>query len=146
MLRIRELRTEKGLTQEELGKLLNVQKAAVSKYERNLLEPSKSMLIKLSEIFDCSIDYIIGLSNIRNGATVSEEAYLYQANNKENTDDISKSLSRMKRQLMTSDTLMFDGQPATKEQVQAILNAIEMGEAYAKQRAKAKFTPKKYRK
>lgn len=66
MLRIKELRLEKGLSQEELGKFLNIQKSAISKYERGALEPNKTMLIKMSELFHCSIDYLLGLSDIRN--------------------------------------------------------------------------------
>ena len=116
MNKIKYLRTERGWTQERLGKELNVKGAAISKYE--------SESIPLTD------------ESIKN---------LYIKNTNED-NDISTTLDRMKKQLATSDSLMFDGQPATEEQVQAILNAIEMGEAYAKQRAKEKFTPKKYRK
>lgn len=66
MIRIKELRLEKGLSQEELGQFLNIQKSAISKYERGALEPNKTMLIKMSELFHCSVDYLLGLSDIRN--------------------------------------------------------------------------------
>ncbi|WP_053985273.1 helix-turn-helix domain-containing protein [Niameybacter massiliensis] len=65
-IRIKSLRIEKGLSQEELGSLLNIQKSAISKYERGALEPGKSMLIKMSSIFNCSVDYLLGLSSVRN--------------------------------------------------------------------------------
>lgn len=60
MNRIRELRTKKGITQTELGKILSVQKAAVSKYELGLTTPSPEILKKLSEYFNVSIDYLLG--------------------------------------------------------------------------------------
>lgn len=63
MSRLETLRKNKGMTQEELGKLLNVQKAAISKYERGIIEPNQDTLIKLSKIFNCSIDYIVGLTD-----------------------------------------------------------------------------------
>ncbi|MDA3733612.1 helix-turn-helix transcriptional regulator [Niameybacter massiliensis] len=66
MIRIKELRNEKGLSQEELGNFLNIQKSAISKYERGALEPNKTMLIKMSEFFNCSVDYLLGLSDVRN--------------------------------------------------------------------------------
>ena len=65
MNRIRSLREEKGWTQTELGKLLNVKDSAVSKYETEKIPLTAETLKLLSEIFDVSVDYIIGLSPIR---------------------------------------------------------------------------------
>ncbi len=62
MNRIKELRTVKHLTQEELGHILNVQKAAISKYENGRAEPSVDVLKKLSALFGVSSDYILGIS------------------------------------------------------------------------------------
>ncbi len=56
---IRKLRTEKGLTQEELGNILNVKKAAVSKYELGRAQPSPDILKKLSDFFGVSIDHLL---------------------------------------------------------------------------------------
>lgn len=63
MNRIKELRTSKHLTQEELGRILNVQKAAISKYENARAEPSVDVLKKLSSLFGVSSDYILGISS-----------------------------------------------------------------------------------
>lgn len=60
MNRIRELRNNKGITQTELGKILSVQKAAVSKYELGLTTPSPEISKKMSEYFNVSIDYLLG--------------------------------------------------------------------------------------
>lgn len=60
MNKIRELRTEKGLTQAELAEILGVNQTAVGKYERGELEPNIENLIKLSRFFEVSVDYIIG--------------------------------------------------------------------------------------
>ena len=57
---IKELRTEAGMTQEELGKLLNVQNAAVSKYESGKIPLTGETLLKLSKIFNVSTDYLLG--------------------------------------------------------------------------------------
>lgn len=65
MSRMKKLRKEKGLTQEELGKLLNVQDSAVAKYENGKIAITASTLVKLSEIFNVSVDYLLGLSNCR---------------------------------------------------------------------------------
>ena len=60
MNRIKELRKERDMTQEELGELLGVKRATVSKYENEQMAPSIDVLKKLSEIFSVSINYILG--------------------------------------------------------------------------------------
>ncbi|MGP1376397.1 MAG: LexA family protein [Bulleidia sp.] len=61
---IKKLREEKGLTQEQLGKLIGVQKSAVAKYERGLIQNLKRQTIeKLAEIFGVRPSYIMGLSD-----------------------------------------------------------------------------------
>lgn len=59
MSKIKDLRMARGWTQEELGKMLSVQKAAVSKYEREVATPSNEVLKKMSAIFHVSTDYLL---------------------------------------------------------------------------------------
>jgi len=59
MSKIRDLRSARGWTQEELGRMLNVQKAAVSKYEKGIASPSNEVLKKMSSIFNVSTDYLL---------------------------------------------------------------------------------------
>ena len=60
--RIKKLRKEKGLTQEQLGNLLGVKKSAIAKYENNRVENLKKDTIqKLSEIFDVPASYFLGI-------------------------------------------------------------------------------------
>lgn len=58
-----KLRKEAGLSQEELSAKLGVTQQTISKYERGIREPDLATLLKLSELFNCSIDYIIGKTN-----------------------------------------------------------------------------------
>ncbi len=60
MNRIKELRRARGMNQGELGRLLGVQKAAVSKYETEFVSPPAEVLLKLSKIFDVPVDYLLG--------------------------------------------------------------------------------------
>ena len=60
---IARLRKEKGLTQEQLGKMLNVSYQAISKWENDLAEPSLETIEKLAEIFDISLAEFFNLSN-----------------------------------------------------------------------------------
>ncbi|MFQ7001073.1 MAG: helix-turn-helix domain-containing protein [Clostridium sp.] len=62
--RIKFLRTEKGITQSELAKTLNIARSTLSQYESNQRTPSDDMKLKLSSIFNVSIDYLLGLTDI----------------------------------------------------------------------------------
>lgn len=57
---IKKLRLEKGLTQEELGELLGVKKAAIQKYESGHVQNLKQSTIRrLCEIFDKTPSYFV---------------------------------------------------------------------------------------
>ncbi|MBQ7923811.1 MAG: helix-turn-helix transcriptional regulator [Clostridia bacterium] len=62
--RLKELRIEKEISQQELGKLLNVSKMAVSHWEKGHSEPSISQLIILSNFFQVSVDYLVGKTDL----------------------------------------------------------------------------------
>ena len=86
--RIRALRTARGLTQEELGKLLGVKKAAVQKYENGSVENLKrATVLKLSEIFDVSPSYLMGFDEIDTAkAEKNDGVYLNLARTAQNLD------------------------------------------------------------
>ncbi len=64
MKRLRELREARHMSQQRLAIELNVTQAAVSKYEMGLSEPDIAMLKNISELFNVSVDYLIGNSDI----------------------------------------------------------------------------------
>lgn len=66
MNRIKTIREEHGLTQQELANKLDGAKSTVAMYENETRKPSLEILIKLSEIFNCSIDYILCKTDIKN--------------------------------------------------------------------------------
>lgn len=63
MNKIKELRELKKETQEELGKILNVSKATISKYENGSVEVSNETLIKLANHFEVTTDYLLGIDD-----------------------------------------------------------------------------------
>ena len=58
--KLKLLRYEKGLTQDDLGYVLNVTKSCISCYENGTRQPSVDMLISISVYFKVSIDYLVG--------------------------------------------------------------------------------------
>ena len=59
MNRIKYLREEFHFTQQELANKLECSKSVIGLYENETRKPSMEILIKLSEIFNCSIDYLL---------------------------------------------------------------------------------------
>lgn len=65
--RIRSLRKEKGLTQEQLAELLGLNaKSSIANYESGANSPSDEIKKKMCELFDCSMDYLMGKSAYKN--------------------------------------------------------------------------------
>lgn len=60
MNRLKQLREQRGMKQSELGKLLNVKDATISKYESGKIPLTGETLLSLSKIFNVSTDYILG--------------------------------------------------------------------------------------
>ncbi len=66
MNRIKQLREELGLTQQELADKIGGAKSTIAMYENESRKPSMEVLLSLSEIFNCSIDYLLGKTDVRN--------------------------------------------------------------------------------
>lgn len=65
MNRIKKLREEFNMTQQDLANKLQSSKSVIGLYENETRKPSMEILIKLSEIFGCSIDYLLGKTDVR---------------------------------------------------------------------------------
>lgn len=61
--RIKELRLERGLTQNDLAKILNTTQRSISKYETEYLDLNTNMIITLCTYFNVSADYLLGLTD-----------------------------------------------------------------------------------
>lgn len=61
--RLKELRKSKQITQKELAESIDLVKSSISAYEKDLKYPSIDVLIKLSNYFNVSCDYLLGLSD-----------------------------------------------------------------------------------
>lgn len=64
--RLKELRKEKKLSQEELGKVLNINLRTVAYYESGERTPSPETLSQMADLFEVSVDYLMGRTNISN--------------------------------------------------------------------------------
>ena len=61
--RLRELREEKGLSQEQLGLMFSISQTTIGKYEREQIEPNIELIKAFCRYFDVTADYLIGLED-----------------------------------------------------------------------------------
>jgi len=63
--RLRDLREDKDLTQIEIAKLLNMSQTGYSKYETGENDIPTTVLVTLSKLHKTSVDYLLGLTDVR---------------------------------------------------------------------------------
>lgn len=73
--RIAELRRKFGISQEKLAEELNVTQASISIYENRNNIPT-DILIKISQYFEVTVDYLLMLPSSERGASVEEDVVL----------------------------------------------------------------------
>jgi len=75
--RLRQLRREKGLTQSSLARYLGVSKQAISNYETRANTAPQDVMEHLADIFDVSLDYLMGRSDFQRASCVREHGDAY---------------------------------------------------------------------
>ena len=70
--RLKELRKEKGFTQKELAELIGFSYQNLQKYEKGIAKPLNKNLIKISDIFDVSVSYLLGETDVRKASSIYE--------------------------------------------------------------------------
>lgn len=98
--RLKLLREEKGLSQREIAKKLNIPPTTYGGYENNKREPNSEMLITLADFFNCSIDYLLGRSD-----TPINDAFLDRVD--EIDDDLLKQFGNLSRHLDFAKTAIL---------------------------------------
>nr|WP_302597785.1 helix-turn-helix transcriptional regulator [uncultured Cellulosilyticum sp.] len=133
--RLKELRKEHNLTQADLAQKLGVVRTAITNYETNRTMPDPAALNELANLFNVSIDYLLGNTNTpTDNLTVKEEK------------DIAKKLDELKEILESQSGLLFSGSEMDDETKEFLLASLERTIRQSKVLAKEKFTPNKYKK
>lgn len=133
--RLVSLRKEFGFTQKDLADKLNITAKAISFYELEQREPSEMVLIQIAEIFGVSTDYLLGRTNDR-----------HRPYHELGTKDIKEIDTLMKDLENQMDIgISFHGEPLDEQDREVLMQSIRTAIEINKQRAKEKYTPKKYR-
>lgn len=91
--RLRYLRKEKDITQEELSKLVTVSRAAIGRYENDERTPDYATLKSFADYFDVSTDYLLGRSNIKAPAPTTSALHRTDGYGKNLPEEAQKELA-----------------------------------------------------
>ncbi len=79
-VRLKQLRLDKQLRQEQVARLVGISKGAISAYETDIRQPSYDVLIRLANLYRVSVDYLLGRTDDRtldiSGLTTHEAAMI----------------------------------------------------------------------
>lgn len=79
-VRLKQLRLDKQLRQEQVARLVGVSKGAIGAYETDIRQPSYEVLIRLANLYRVSVDYLLGRTDDRtidiSGLTAHEVAMI----------------------------------------------------------------------
>ncbi|MDR4190073.1 XRE family transcriptional regulator [Bacillus pseudomycoides] len=139
--RLKEARKMRKLTQQGLADKVNATKGTISNYENGHSTPSNEMLKDLANILGVTTDYLLGRDDELGPSNQLPEL------TKKDTRDIARDLEKTLEDLENSeDALMFDGEPIDEHTREMIRISLENSMRMAKELAKQKFTPNKYKK
>lgn len=93
--RLKKLRKEKEISQEDFAKQLGVSRSSVGNYETNQNMPTAEILTKIASILDCSIDYILCKTDVRNHEEINiDEADIAFASGVKGLNETNKMIIR----------------------------------------------------
>ncbi|AGF56417.1 transcriptional regulator with XRE-family HTH domain [Clostridium saccharoperbutylacetonicum] len=149
--KIKKLRKQKGLTQQELSEIIGISRSTIGMVEKNLQGTGNETLKKLADFFDVTIDYL--LSENENNDSIkleADEAHHSNINgiklNKKDMRDIEKTVEATISELEKQDSLMLSGNPVDDADWELIKSAIRNGIEYAKRINKDKYASIKHKK
>lgn len=129
--KLKQLRTEKNLTQEEVATAVGVSRRTYVSYEQEGRYPRDRKLYgKLAEVFGCDPNYLM----------TEDEVFIAEA-----SDQYGARGKRQAEQLVAELSGMFAGGELSESDKDAVMIALQKAYFDCKQDNK-KYTPKKYRK
>ena len=72
-MRLKKIRTNKGLTQTEVANNLKISQQAYANYETGKRQPDQEMLAKIADYFDVSVDYLLGRIDTPKPSSLDEQ-------------------------------------------------------------------------
>ena len=100
MKNLKEMRKEAGYTQATMATLLHISQQTYSDYENGKTFPDETVLIKIADTLDVSIDYLLGRTDDL-GAPLSGDVPQYSAEEQKLIEDYRGLAPRLKQMLQS---------------------------------------------
>ncbi|MCI5942948.1 MAG: helix-turn-helix transcriptional regulator [Ligilactobacillus animalis] len=111
-IRLKELRNQKNMTQDELGKVLNVSGKTIGTWERDSRQPNIETINALANYFNVSTDYLLGRKEDSKTANDDKQVDLTGIGQKEDGEKI----------------FSYEGKEIPKQDLELIRRILETGE------------------
>ena len=111
--RLKELRKNKGYTQQELAKLIGISASSIGMYEQGRREPENAVLSRICQVLDTTTDYLIGFSS----------------DTPAKNQDVNQAIDDFTNMLRSQQGLMFKGEPLSEQDREKIVIAIKSAAA-----------------
>ena len=148
-IRLKELKDETGYSNVKIAESVGVGRSTITGWLKQEYEPNSETLVKLADLFNVNEPWLMGFDvpkykeNQQSKSTESDSPY-YTLTEKEKLD-IGMEVDKLLDGLYSTAEVNFYGEPMTDEGKDKLRVAIQMAMELNKEKAKKKFTPKKYR-
>ena len=111
-IRLKKIRNQKNMTQDELGKVLNVSGKTIGTWERDSRQPNIETINALANYFNVSTDYLLGR----------------RENSKTKNDDKQVDLTGIGQKEDEEKIFSYEGKEIPKQDLELIRRILETGE------------------
>lgn len=119
--RLKELRTQKKMSQKELADLLNMKRENVSNYERGTVtNVSSETISKISDLFNVSTDYLLGRSDYPMISAIAEENFPHVI-----SEDLDKKLTKDDEEADLLAAFRLESEDMSAEEKQKFNNSLK---------------------
>lgn len=117
-VRLKAMRKERKETQEDIARLLKVQRTTVGEYERGNIRPPMDKMKVLADHFEVSVDYLMGNTNFKT----------HEERQEKDAMDVSKNLKIILEYLEDNqNALTFDGETLGEDSREVLISNIQNG-------------------
>ena len=117
-VRLKAMRKERKETQEDIARLLKVQRTTVGEYERGNICPPMDKMKVLADHFEVSVDYLMGNTNFKT----------HEERQEKDAMDVSKNLKIILEYLEDNQSaLTFDGETLSTDSREILISNIQNG-------------------
>lgn len=131
--RLKQVRESQNISAEELAEAVGFNKATIFRYEKAEFKSVKQPVLEaIAKYLNVNPDYLTGKSDDR---YVVDNIKAFSEKEKKEIDDVVN----MTTELLRQEGLTFNGEPVDRENIEAIIDAMQIGLEMAKRRNRQKY-------